>query len=111
MEKTKEQRDHANELITFTVECTMKRRWAEQFLGMLNHMRRLGSMSSSRTVKFFADGDGDYRPKFNYIAPCAPSNCACGVCAMIPGKRRRVLRRRLRQQRRPERWQSRANNV
>ena len=63
----------ATEVITFTVTCTMKRRWAEQFIGMLDCMRRLGSMGSSRTVKFYADGDGDYRPRFRYLAPCHPA--------------------------------------
>ncbi len=63
------QRDVANEIVTFTVTCKMKRRWAEQFLGMLKHMQRLGSMGSSREIAFFSDGDGDYRPKFEYVAP------------------------------------------
>jgi hypothetical protein len=59
-----ETRKLAHEVITFNVRCTMKRRWARQFLGMLEYMQRLGSWGSSRTVSFFADGDGDFRPKF-----------------------------------------------
>ena len=58
-----------NEDVTFTITCTMKMRWARQFLGMLKTMQRLGSWGSSRNVTFFADGDGDYRPKFHFDVP------------------------------------------
>lgn len=30
---------------------------------MFNYWQQLGSLGSSRTVSFFADGDGDFRPK------------------------------------------------
>ena len=50
--------------ITFSIECTMNVRWTKQFLGMLKQMEYLGSVGSSRNVTIFADGDGDYRPKF-----------------------------------------------
>lgn len=67
-EKTKAERDHANEVITFMLECKMKRRWAAQLLGALKHMQRLGSWGSSRevSVTLYADGDGDFRPKFKW---------------------------------------------
>ena len=52
------------EEITFNVECTMNKRWARQFIGMLKRMQELGGVGSSREVKFFADGDGDFRPTF-----------------------------------------------
>lgn len=68
IEPTKAECDHANEVITFTIECTMKRRWAAQFLGALKQMRWLGSVGSSREVAIFADGDGDFRPKFKWDA-------------------------------------------
>lgn len=55
------------EEITFTVRCTMKRRWAAQFLGMLKRMEILGTVGASRPVTFFSDGDGDYRPKFTVM--------------------------------------------
>lgn len=51
--------------VTFTVSCTMKRRWAEQFVGMLRNMQTLGNNGSSRNVTLFADGDGDFRPRFS----------------------------------------------
>ena len=50
--------------VTFTITCTMRRRWAEQFLGMLKWFERLGGVGASREVTFFADGDGDFRPVF-----------------------------------------------
>lgn len=52
--------------ITFRVTCTMNARWARQFLGMLRTMQSLGSMGSSREVAIYADGDGDFRPKFEW---------------------------------------------
>lgn len=51
---------------TFTITCTMKTRWVPHFLAMLKHMQRLGGLGSSRWVHFFADGDGDFRPKFEW---------------------------------------------
>jgi hypothetical protein len=44
----------------------MNERWIPHFLGMLKAMQRLGSMGSSREVTFYSDGDGDYRPKFDW---------------------------------------------
>jgi hypothetical protein len=51
---------------TFTITCTMKERWIPHFLGMLGKMEQLGSQGSSRPVGIFADGDGDFRPKFKW---------------------------------------------
>ncbi len=48
----------------FTVTCRMSHRWAEQFVGMLYAMERLGRMGLSRSITFYADGDGDFRPRF-----------------------------------------------
>lgn len=62
--KSEEERQRGFDEVTFTVTCTMRRRWASQFLGMLKLMRQLGNQGSSREIVFFADGDGDFRPKF-----------------------------------------------
>lgn len=43
----------------------MQERWIPHFLSMLKNMERLGNIGASRTVAIFADGDGDFRPKFN----------------------------------------------
>ena len=53
----------------FYLECDMPDRWVPHFLGMLKYMEDLGSMGSSRNVGFMADGDGDFKPKFNWDTP------------------------------------------
>ena len=50
----------------FTVEIEMKDRWVAHFLAMLKYMQQLGTLGSSRRVSFYADGDGDFRPKFKW---------------------------------------------
>lgn len=44
----------------------MRTRWIPHFLAMLKYMQQLGSLGSSREVTFYADGDGDFRPKFEW---------------------------------------------
>lgn len=48
----------------FTVEVEMQERWIPHFMSMLKYMQYLGSAGSSRMVALYADGDGDFRPKF-----------------------------------------------
>ena len=50
----------------FTIECNMEERWVPHFLSMLKYMQQLGSQGSSRNVTLYADGDGDFRPKFTW---------------------------------------------
>ena len=50
----------------FTIEVEMKDRWVPHFLSMLRYMQTLGGMGASRKVSFYADGDGDFRPKFKW---------------------------------------------
>lgn len=58
MEKHKE--------ITFNLQVTMKTRWVPHFLAMLQTMQRYGEMGCSRQVGIYSDGDGDFRPKFEW---------------------------------------------
>lgn len=51
---------------TFTITVTMKRRWIPHFLAMLKYMEQLGNLGGSRLVSLYSDGDGDFRPKFNW---------------------------------------------
>lgn len=51
---------------TFTITVTMRKRWIPHFLAMLKYMQILGQMGSSRRVSIYADGDGDFRPKFEW---------------------------------------------
>lgn len=60
-----------------TIEVEMGDRWVPQFLGMLRYMERMGQVGSSRMLRFYADGDGDFRPRFTWtgapgISPAAP---------------------------------------
>lgn len=50
----------------FTITCEMKDRWVPSFLGLLKEMQYNGSIGHSGTVSFYADGDGDFRPKFEW---------------------------------------------
>jgi hypothetical protein len=50
----------------FTIEVEMAPRWVPHFITMLKYMQYLGGVGSSRNVTFFADGDGDFRPKFKF---------------------------------------------
>lgn len=52
--------------VTFSLKCTMKSRWVPHFLSMLKYMQTLGGLGSSRVVSFMSDGDGDFRPRFEF---------------------------------------------
>lgn len=54
--------------VTFSIKVTMRRRWVSHFLAMLKHMQQLGGWGSTRLVSFVSDGDGDFRPKFEWDA-------------------------------------------
>lgn len=51
---------------TFTIKVTMNKRWVPYFLGMLKMMERLGKLGASRSVALYSDGDGDFRPHFEW---------------------------------------------
>lgn len=53
------------EMIKFNLEITMPKRWFSKFMQMLSCMKWCGDVGSSRTIAFYADGDGDFRP-FNF---------------------------------------------
>ena len=50
--------------ITFNIKVTMKDRWVNDFCTMLKYMESCGRRGHSAMVGFYADGDGDFRPKF-----------------------------------------------
>lgn len=56
----------SNETTEFTIRVKMQTRWVPYFLGMLRYMQRLGAIGASREVTFFSDGDGDFRPTFEW---------------------------------------------
>ena len=51
---------------TFTIRCELPTRWVPHFLGLLGQMQYLGGVGSSRVVSIYSDGDGDFRPKFQW---------------------------------------------
>lgn len=49
----------------FIIECEVPERWVNDFCAMLNSIQSFGSIGHSGVVGIYADGDGDFRPKFN----------------------------------------------
>jgi peroxiredoxin len=49
----------------FIIECEIPERWVNDFCTMLNWMQSCGNLGHSSLVGFYADGDGDFRPKFS----------------------------------------------
>ena len=61
----------------FNVEVDMDERWIPHFLGMLKAMETYGNIGRSRKVAIYADGDGDFHPKFKFsdeLKPAHPSD-------------------------------------
>ena len=52
--------------VTFNIKVTMSERWIDDFCSMLNWMQSCGNLGHSSLVGFYADGDGDFRPKFDF---------------------------------------------
>lgn len=48
----------------FTIEVEMEERWIIPFLSMLDRIQWDGNVGHSEIVGIYADGDGDFRPKF-----------------------------------------------
>lgn len=53
-----------NDIVEFNLHCTMKRCWANEFMSFLSKMQEFGNVGHSEVVGFYADGDGDFHPKF-----------------------------------------------
>lgn len=49
---------------TFTISVSMNERWVDHFCSMLKWMEHCGNIGHSSVTAFYADGDGDFRPKF-----------------------------------------------
>lgn len=50
--------------IEFNIKVKMKGRWIPYFMSALKCMEVYGNIGCSREVGIYADGDGDFRPKF-----------------------------------------------
>lgn len=77
------------ERVEFTVRVSMQRRWVPHFLGMLKTFQRLGGIGASRPVVFYADGDGDFRPKFLWDTDIVPVEREEQPLPLDPGPGRR----------------------
>jgi hypothetical protein len=51
---------------TFNIQVTMEERWVDYFCSFLSYMQACGNWGHSAELSFFADGDGDFRPKFEF---------------------------------------------
>lgn len=52
--------------IEFNIKVKMNERWVNDFCSMLYWMQSCGEIGHSSIVGFYADGDGDFRPKFEF---------------------------------------------
>ena len=52
--------------ISFNINVTMDESWVNHFISFLKRMELDGSIGRSEHVTFYADGDGDFRPKFKF---------------------------------------------
>jgi hypothetical protein len=50
----------------FILRCEIPTGWVPHFLGMLKRLQWLGAVGSSRYVTIYADGDGSFRPRFDW---------------------------------------------
>ncbi len=49
----------------FIIECEVPERWVNDFCAMLEEMQYFGAQGHSGVVGIYADGDGDFRPRFS----------------------------------------------
>ena len=58
--------------VTGAITYRMKRRWLPHFIAMLKTMQSFGNAGHSGHVAFYADGDGDFHPKFHFYVGTTP---------------------------------------
>ena len=49
------------DMVTLKLNIKMPKRWVKMFFAMLDCMKWCGNVGASRTIAFYADGDGDFR--------------------------------------------------
>lgn len=54
---------------TFSIDIQMSEEWIDPFLSMLKEMEFNGKVGRSRLIAFYSDGDGNFRPKFQFSCP------------------------------------------
>ena len=62
-------RKEINMVKDFNIRVEMEERWIPYFQSFLKQMERNGKIGHSSMIAFFADGDGDFRPTFDFNIP------------------------------------------
>lgn len=52
--------------VELIINAKMNERWVNDFLSMLKYMEHCGDIGHSAIVGFYSDGDGDFRPEFEF---------------------------------------------
>ena len=52
--------------IELNIKAFIDERWVNDFCSMLKHMELCGNIGHSSVVAFYANGDGDFRPRFEF---------------------------------------------
>lgn len=52
--------------VNITIKAIMDERWIDDFCSMLKWMENCGNVGHSSVTGFYVDGDGDFRPKFEF---------------------------------------------
>lgn len=53
----------------FNVRVKIEERWIPYFQSCLKYMESMGNLGHSCSVSMYCDGDGDFRPKFDFDIP------------------------------------------
>lgn len=53
----------------FNIHVKMEERWIPYFQSFLKYMESMGNIGHSCSVAMYCDGDGDFRPKFEFDIP------------------------------------------
>lgn len=60
--------------VELNIKAYIDERWVNDFCSMLKWMESCGNIGHSSIVAFYADGDGDFRPKFEFDKNYEPIN-------------------------------------
>lgn len=55
----------SNDIVEFDIHVKMERRWVNDFCSMLKEMERNSKVGRSGWIGLYADGDGDFRARFD----------------------------------------------
>lgn len=70
--------------VEFTIKAKMNGRWVNDFCAMLKWMQSCGKLGHSSIVGFYADGDGDFRPEFEFDCEYGKTEAKWAVDQKLP---------------------------